>query len=243
MSQDSMSPFAKGGINGYVFANNNPIMQFDPSGHFSITAWVGVIATIANLANLIISVATVPTVGGLLLPITGVAFGGMGIGLNFLHTGSAEDGKQGETISLLMVGASIGFAVAGVINEISVMRKARMAERELLNTYSEISSDEQNPEITVSSRSTHTETASPLKDELPLGSKPAGEPHTATPYKIYPSLDEEYRPITPSAPPLEYGTQVTPTAPPVEYETQEGGVCQPLNPFDTFFGDVCIKYD
>ena len=32
MSQDTLSPFNKGGINGYLFANNNPITQFDPTG-------------------------------------------------------------------------------------------------------------------------------------------------------------------------------------------------------------------
>ncbi len=38
MAQDSMSPFDKGGINGYVFARNNPIMAYDPTGHFSWSA-------------------------------------------------------------------------------------------------------------------------------------------------------------------------------------------------------------
>ncbi len=33
MSRDSMSPFDKGGLNGYVFADNNPVMRFDPTGH------------------------------------------------------------------------------------------------------------------------------------------------------------------------------------------------------------------
>ncbi|WP_440993482.1 RHS repeat-associated core domain-containing protein [Cysteiniphilum litorale] len=38
MQYDSMSPFDKGGINGYTYALNNPIMYKDPSGHFSIIA-------------------------------------------------------------------------------------------------------------------------------------------------------------------------------------------------------------
>ena len=40
MSQDSMSPFDKGGINGYVFGGNNPIMMSDPSGHFSFSSLI-----------------------------------------------------------------------------------------------------------------------------------------------------------------------------------------------------------
>ncbi|WHN66491.1 RHS repeat-associated core domain-containing protein [Cysteiniphilum sp. QT6929] len=38
MQYDSMSPFDKGGINGYSYALNNPIMYKDPSGHFGIAA-------------------------------------------------------------------------------------------------------------------------------------------------------------------------------------------------------------
>ncbi|WP_192483361.1 MULTISPECIES: RHS repeat domain-containing protein [Cysteiniphilum] len=38
MQYDSMSPFDKGGINGYSYALNNPIMYKDPSGHFGIVA-------------------------------------------------------------------------------------------------------------------------------------------------------------------------------------------------------------
>ncbi len=57
MAQDSMSPFDKGGLNGYVFARNNPIMAFDPSGHsvasdieaFIPHTWAGVGGLVAGL--------------------------------------------------------------------------------------------------------------------------------------------------------------------------------------------------
>ncbi len=42
MSQDTMSPFDQGGKNGYIFATNNPIMVFDPTGHFSMNFWLNV---------------------------------------------------------------------------------------------------------------------------------------------------------------------------------------------------------
>lgn len=35
MQQDSWSPFGRGGLNGYIFANNNPIMRVDRNGHAS----------------------------------------------------------------------------------------------------------------------------------------------------------------------------------------------------------------
>ncbi|GGG03563.1 MULTISPECIES: RHS repeat domain-containing protein [Cysteiniphilum] len=40
MQYDSMSPFDKGGINGYSYALNNPIMYKDPSGHFGIVTLI-----------------------------------------------------------------------------------------------------------------------------------------------------------------------------------------------------------
>ncbi len=46
MSQDSLSPFSRGGLNGYVFSANNPVMSYDPSGHIAVndllpTTWKG----------------------------------------------------------------------------------------------------------------------------------------------------------------------------------------------------------
>ncbi|RDB35942.1 MAG: hypothetical protein DCC88_07395 [Spirobacillus cienkowskii] len=50
---DVHSPFGKGGINGYIFANNNPIMFQDPTGESATSAallGVGVTASIVGIA-------------------------------------------------------------------------------------------------------------------------------------------------------------------------------------------------
>lgn len=42
MQYDTQSPFGKGGINGYIFAENNPIMKFDPTGENAANVMLGV---------------------------------------------------------------------------------------------------------------------------------------------------------------------------------------------------------
>lgn len=56
LHQDSLSPFGKGGINGYRFAQNNPVMNTDSNGHFALTLLYGglIAATVAmSLKNII----------------------------------------------------------------------------------------------------------------------------------------------------------------------------------------------
>ncbi len=48
MQPDMYSPFGKGGINPYVFANNNPIMGLDPSGQ-SVNFWMNIAFGVVGL--------------------------------------------------------------------------------------------------------------------------------------------------------------------------------------------------
>lgn len=72
MAQDSQSPFAKGGINGYVFANNNPIMVFDPSGHSATLNLMLMFSAAAGLAAIAASFAAgQPEIGAAVEEIAG----------------------------------------------------------------------------------------------------------------------------------------------------------------------------
>jgi len=90
MSQDSMSPFDKGGINGYVFANNNPIMKFDPSGHYSTSnLWLN----IAGVAGGLVGFALTPITEGFsaLLPYIGMSMGSAALGTALGAIGIASE--------------------------------------------------------------------------------------------------------------------------------------------------------
>ncbi|WP_192484928.1 MULTISPECIES: RHS repeat-associated core domain-containing protein [Cysteiniphilum] len=97
------SPFGKGGINGYVFANNNPVMNFDPSGH---SAW-GVFNFAANVVLAVVGgIAEFLTLG------MGSACGTAILGITFGVTGAVvsqitSSTKTSMIVSSLLAGVSL----------------------------------------------------------------------------------------------------------------------------------------
>ncbi|WHN66535.1 RHS repeat-associated core domain-containing protein [Cysteiniphilum sp. QT6929] len=61
------SPFGQGGLNGYAYGLNNPVMNFDPSGHFSFPSWLNYTLAGVGIAGALFS-------GGASLSLTGSAF-------------------------------------------------------------------------------------------------------------------------------------------------------------------------
>ena len=108
MAYDSASPFDKGGINGFIFASNNPIFYQDPSGHNSqLLGWL---------------------IGGLIGFATGILTGGFGEGAgavvasliaNSIASAGASivtDVVNGEKINWksVAIGVGIGLAADGL---------------------------------------------------------------------------------------------------------------------------------
>ena len=58
MQYDVHSPFGKGGINGYTFAENNPIMKFDPAGESAASYTVMGIGILLAIIGIVASVFT-----------------------------------------------------------------------------------------------------------------------------------------------------------------------------------------
>ena len=127
MSMDSISPFGKGGVNGYIFARNNPIMYGDPSGH--MPQWLS--WTMVGVGFLMAALATIATAGaasGSIAAMAGVTTGqtvalgvvaGGSAAASGLSTASIIEANQGHKAvaqGLGIAGGAVGIAtmVVGV---------------------------------------------------------------------------------------------------------------------------------
>ncbi len=66
MQYDAFSPFEKGGINGYTFAENNPIMKFDPTGEsaqltIGLSIGLGIVDILLSIFTLGIATGPIST--------------------------------------------------------------------------------------------------------------------------------------------------------------------------------------
>ena len=112
MAQDSMSPFDKGGINGYIFSSNNPIMKFDPSGHFSGNLFLNVVGLIGGAFGAGVGLATG----------VGTAMGAVGIASGFFGIVAAAIGikmsqeREDKTYSRVAFYAGVASTALDVIS-------------------------------------------------------------------------------------------------------------------------------
>ncbi len=124
MAQDSMSPFEKGGINGYVFASNNPVMLFDPSGHFSMSTadWIGMGVSV-GLGGLL-GLAT----GGLSLPAMAIAngLGNIAIG-SVVAIAQNTVGHQSISSIQLLATAGINFGMSVVGDAVGIFARKMLS--------------------------------------------------------------------------------------------------------------------
>jgi RHS repeat-associated protein len=116
MSYDSMSPFSKGGINGYSFGNNNPIMFGDPSGHMSVGGWVGMI--FGFIAGIAVTVLTAGA-GAAAVGVLGIAEGttvatltSAAVNIGLTAAAGAALGAAGQVVNNAIDGKSAGMNVA-----------------------------------------------------------------------------------------------------------------------------------
>ena len=114
MDDISYSPFGKGGINGYVFGNNNPIMNFDPSGHFSWSIFWSVTNYILNGLGVVGAIAaTIASGGALGAPLIAAIAGGVSGALGITAQGLVDGGAVCSNSSLA-IGLNIASTVLAV---------------------------------------------------------------------------------------------------------------------------------
>lgn len=151
MQYDMESPFGKGGLNGYTFAENNPIMKFDPTGESAASytmmgvgiflAILGIVASVVTFGASIsatggglsmAAAATAATVAPIQTGLaatslaTGVAAGALGIASTVMEHKANEAYAAGDkdlAASYANTASAVGWAALalGIVSAVSGM--------------------------------------------------------------------------------------------------------------------------
>jgi RHS repeat-associated protein len=108
-SQDSMSPFGKGGINSYAYCMGDPVNFKDPSGHFAL---------LALLIGTIVGAAVAAAVEGITCAVTGKDFDWKQVGIGALT------GAIGGVFGAAAVGAKTGLQIGLAVTDIGISGSA-----------------------------------------------------------------------------------------------------------------------
>ena len=113
MSMDSLSPFGKGGFNGYIFASNNPVMYQDPSGHTAQSV-VGAVMTGITLVLSLLFIFSLPFSPAAAIGVGMAISGNLSVGSQVAGANGQEESSKALGIISGVIGVGTGIASAAV---------------------------------------------------------------------------------------------------------------------------------
>ncbi|ENC6722715.1 RHS repeat-associated core domain-containing protein [Vibrio harveyi] len=117
LDKHNMSPFGKGGVNGYTFVELDPVNLRDPSGQFAILSFVigAIFGAIAGASISAISEGVRSAVAGDSFDwkrvVSGAVIGGISGGLGAASVGATKSVKAGLSIADIVISGSVEFGI------------------------------------------------------------------------------------------------------------------------------------